>query len=420
MARPLEPEGPRPRRGPGDRLVGRGLLQPQISTTRRFPRVCAAARRDPDGGSGAVRARGGVARQRATRGCPFRHVLGHVRPLEVGPGPFLHRPLFWSRHGSFASPAARGRAPLRRAERPPERRAAAGHLIADVVDQPGDEDRSVVGQDLARRALDARSVDDPSAAARRSGRGERRDLGPTRSPASTRRGAGTAPRPRRDPRGGDEGGGRGDESDGRRLHRHAEPAAERGASACGPRRENPGGCRGSDDAGRPTPARGRGHRDGRAPAAHRRRRHQRRARHPPHRGEAALGQHAGSHAGGRKGPGRPEACAHRRARRLHHLPPRDLHRKIAREPRLGDGARLLARHRRAVCVPLRVAHGRHQRHRHSAVTRDGGARPSLPGGGDQHDGARGARARPRGGGGRRHHRRREHRAPPPTGHARGA
>ena len=201
---------------------------------------------------------------------------------------------------------------------------------------------------VAGRADDAGEVDDPAAADGDSRRRERGDLGPARSADSGAGRSRAAARQQRHAQGRHRVGARCDVGHGRRLHRHAEPAA-RGRAHRRRRRRAPSSRRWRSRRARrrrrvPRPAppgvawrdpphrrRRRGRRG--LPAADRRRRHQRRARPAADRREAAGGQHAAGHARRRGGARRARARPAGRRGRPDDLPAGDVHRDVARQPR---------------------------------------------------------------------------------------
>ena len=122
-----------------------------------------------------------------------------------------------------------------------------------------------------------------------------------------------------------------------------------------------------------------------------------------------MGRHPGadlrSRGCTRRTPAGPAGHHLRHAR----LPPVRLHRAGHRKPDPGARARVPARGRHRLPVPLRVARRPHQPGHHSAVAGGDTARAALAGHHHQHDDPGGPRHRARGGGRRRHHRRGEHR-----------
>ena len=180
---------------------------------------------------------------------------------------------------------------------------AAGDDAAPLVDQPGDEDRALVGRALLDRAVVHLAAHDPTASAARARRGQRRHLGPAERAAARARRRRADARARRlgEPRhGGDlerprrasarslAGRARRD----RGVRRHSEPADRgrprpAGRRARGPRGSQPREPRRADDPAK----RRRRHRHG-ASAADRRRGHQRRRRSPADRREVPRRQHA--------------------------------------------------------------------------------------------------------------------------------
>ena len=144
-------------------------------------------------------------------------------------------------------------------------------------------------------------------------------------------------------------------------------------------------------------------------AANRRCGDQRRRRPDADRREAAGRQHAPGHARRRSGDGGAEARAAGRRDRHHHLPPGDVHRDVAGEPQPRAAHRLRAGDPRPDRLPLRLAHGAHQHHRHPVVADRRGAGAALSRRHARHHGHRRAHHRPRRGRRRCDHRRGEYR-----------
>ena len=126
-----------------------------------------------------------------------------------------------------------------------------------------------------------------------------------------------------------------------------------------------------------------------SPAAHRRRRHQRRPRADAHRREAPVGQHPRRHAGRR---GRDRASCSRGCTGIEIdttiFRPATFIELVDRQPHeaLLIGALLVVIV--IIVVPVRLARGAHQRDRDSALAGRGRARALLPRHDGQHDGPR--------------------------------
>jgi hypothetical protein len=130
------------------------------------------------------------------------------------------------------------------------------------------------------------------------------------------------------------------------------------------------------------------------------------------RREAARRQHPRRDARRRSGPGGAEAGDSRRRRRFTHLPPGDVHRDVAQEPRAVDVVRCCVRHRRTGRLSLRMAQRADYDSRHAALVDGGGVAADLLRPHHRHDGARRPDHRARRCRRRRDHRRGEHRAAP--------
>ena len=85
--------------------------------------------------------------------------------------------IFEPRHGPDPLPPARAGTAAERGPEPADLGRAAGHAAAALVDQPGDEDRHLVGRRVGDRPVDDRVLEDPGPPAAGARRGQRGDLG---------------------------------------------------------------------------------------------------------------------------------------------------------------------------------------------------------------------------------------------------
>ena len=187
-----QPQVPAPRADGRGRAADRRGRHPARHPARHVPRVHAAVGGDPDRGPRPLRGRDRAADHRAARGRPaLRRGLAQDHALRVDPRPVVDPPDLRAGHQPAEGPPD-GAGTAQPAGGHPQRVEAADDAVADVVDQPDDDDRPVVGHAVAHRHRRPGPVDDAAPPPRRARRGQRGHLG---RPGPAAPGAGRPPAP---------------------------------------------------------------------------------------------------------------------------------------------------------------------------------------------------------------------------------
>ncbi len=317
------------------RDVPRGrLARREQSSGRCFSRVFPSPRRNPDRSAGPLRPRGRDPAHDPDRArCAWCSVRRRAS-LEVGARALFGAPRVRRGDRSVARAPARTGAHGRGRRAAPGRSKTSGDARAAVVDEPRPQDRSLIDHAVANGSLGLGAIHDSSAPHGGARGRERGHLGTTKQAIPNSHSPGRAPGERRADGPGHQGGERRHPPRRSGLRRQCQSALCGGARTIRDheriprrdgrrqsswRREHSNLGRRDDRRRRPRPGRRRDHRRRTGPSLDCR--------------EAAVGQYPRRDPQRGEDPRRARAGPHRREGGSDDLPPRDLHRAGADEPR---------------------------------------------------------------------------------------
>ena len=227
-ARPFRAGAARPR-SRARRAAG-GARGPRRArrAARRVPRVRTADGGNPDRGPGAVDRGGRKPGHGADRDRGQRRSRPDDAALQIGAGPVVGADPVRARVRRDPRPPDGRRADRAGAAAPAARGASTGADAAAFLHQSRDEGRAVVDEARPDAVVRIGALDDPATADGGPRRRQRRGLGPARPAIAGAGRSRSSARFRRDAGGSTRRGGRRGSGRGRRVRRHAQPAA------CGP------------------------------------------------------------------------------------------------------------------------------------------------------------------------------------------